>query len=242
MLRHPRRVRPAGRRGDARRRRCGCGPTGWSSFGLGGPEIGVPRPQFAPHFEQARAAGLHSVPHAGESTGPQTHLGRDRPPGRRADRPRHLGGAGPGPHGLSGRARHPARDLPDVERLHAVGAVAGRAPAADAGRGRRAGLDQLRRPADVRHDAEREYEVAPRAARPRRRRRGRPGPRRGAPQSSRPTRSRPRSSPRSTPTLRLRTTHADRRPCLDARPARAVSWKTSLDHRRLGDHEQQEHA
>jgi aminodeoxyfutalosine deaminase len=41
-------------------------------FGLGGPEVGVPRPQFAPHFEQARALGLHSVPHAGETTGPET--------------------------------------------------------------------------------------------------------------------------------------------------------------------------
>ncbi|WP_232678975.1 adenosine deaminase [Nocardioides sp. R-C-SC26] len=41
-------------------------------FGLGGPEIGVPRPQFAPHFERARAAGLRSVPHAGETTGPET--------------------------------------------------------------------------------------------------------------------------------------------------------------------------
>jgi aminodeoxyfutalosine deaminase len=41
-------------------------------FGLGGPEIGVPRPQFAPHFDTARAAGLHCVPHAGETTGPQT--------------------------------------------------------------------------------------------------------------------------------------------------------------------------
>ncbi len=41
-------------------------------FGLGGPEVGVPRPQFAPHFAAARAAGLHSVPHAGETTGPQT--------------------------------------------------------------------------------------------------------------------------------------------------------------------------
>jgi aminodeoxyfutalosine deaminase len=41
-------------------------------FGLGGPEIGVSRAQFQPHFETARAAGLHSVPHAGETTGPQT--------------------------------------------------------------------------------------------------------------------------------------------------------------------------
>ncbi|MRJ75585.1 adenosine deaminase [Aeromicrobium sp. SMF47] len=47
-------------------------PDGLVGFGLGGPEIGVPRPQFKPHFDQARAAGLHSLPHAGESTGPQT--------------------------------------------------------------------------------------------------------------------------------------------------------------------------
>jgi aminodeoxyfutalosine deaminase len=47
-------------------------PEGLVGFGLGGPEIGVPRPQFAPHFEAAVAAGLHSVPHAGETTGPET--------------------------------------------------------------------------------------------------------------------------------------------------------------------------
>jgi aminodeoxyfutalosine deaminase len=41
-------------------------------FGLGGPEVGVPRPQFQPHFDAARAAGLRSVPHAGETTGPET--------------------------------------------------------------------------------------------------------------------------------------------------------------------------
>jgi aminodeoxyfutalosine deaminase len=41
-------------------------------FGLGGPEIGVDRPQFKPVFDQARAAGLHSLPHAGETTGPAT--------------------------------------------------------------------------------------------------------------------------------------------------------------------------
>jgi aminodeoxyfutalosine deaminase len=47
-------------------------PEGLVALGLGGPEIGVPRPQFRPHFDAARAAGLHSVPHAGETTGPQT--------------------------------------------------------------------------------------------------------------------------------------------------------------------------
>jgi aminodeoxyfutalosine deaminase len=59
-------------------------PDGLVSFGLGGPEIGVPRPQFKPYFDQAIAAGLHSVPHAGETTGPETvwdalvHLGAER--------------------------------------------------------------------------------------------------------------------------------------------------------------------
>lgn len=47
-------------------------PEGLVAFGLGGPEIGVPRPQFKPYFDRAIAAGLHSVPHAGETTGPQT--------------------------------------------------------------------------------------------------------------------------------------------------------------------------
>ena len=47
-------------------------PDALVGFGLGGPEIGVPRPQFQPHFEAARALGLHSVPHAGETTGPET--------------------------------------------------------------------------------------------------------------------------------------------------------------------------
>jgi aminodeoxyfutalosine deaminase len=41
-------------------------------FGLGGPEAGVPRAQFADVFRRATDIGLHSVPHAGETTGPQT--------------------------------------------------------------------------------------------------------------------------------------------------------------------------
>jgi aminodeoxyfutalosine deaminase len=59
-------------------------PAALVGFGLGGPEVGVPRPQFKPHFDAARAAGLHSVPHAGETTGPGTiwdaleHLGAER--------------------------------------------------------------------------------------------------------------------------------------------------------------------
>ncbi|MER5493939.1 adenosine deaminase [Streptomyces sp. NPDC002490] len=50
----------------------GLRPEGLVSFGLGGPEIGVPRPQFKPYFDRAIAAGLRSVPHAGETTGPDT--------------------------------------------------------------------------------------------------------------------------------------------------------------------------
>ncbi|MGW6446279.1 adenosine deaminase [Lentzea sp. NPDC055074] len=45
-------------------------PDGLVSFGLGGPEVA--RAPFAPFFGAAREAGLHSVPHAGETTGPET--------------------------------------------------------------------------------------------------------------------------------------------------------------------------
>ncbi|CDR06140.1 adenosine deaminase [Streptomyces iranensis] len=51
---------------------CELNPEGLVGFGLGGPEIGVPRPQFKPYFDRAIAAGLRSVPHAGETTGPET--------------------------------------------------------------------------------------------------------------------------------------------------------------------------
>ena len=51
---------------------CDLHPDGLVSFGLGGPEIGVPRPQFKPYFERAIVDGLRSVPHAGETTGPET--------------------------------------------------------------------------------------------------------------------------------------------------------------------------
>jgi aminodeoxyfutalosine deaminase len=47
-------------------------PEGTVGFGLGGPEIGVPRSLFRAAFDQARAAGLRSVPHAGESAGPES--------------------------------------------------------------------------------------------------------------------------------------------------------------------------
>ncbi|MGH9101126.1 MAG: adenosine deaminase [Acidimicrobiales bacterium] len=40
-------------------------------FGIGGPEAEASRAAFADVFGAARAAGLHSVPHAGESVGPE---------------------------------------------------------------------------------------------------------------------------------------------------------------------------
>jgi aminodeoxyfutalosine deaminase len=45
---------------------------GLVGFGVGGAEKGFPRSMFKDHFDRARAAGLHSVPHAGETTGPET--------------------------------------------------------------------------------------------------------------------------------------------------------------------------
>ena len=45
---------------------------GLVGFGIGGAERGFPRSMFKEHFDRARAAGLHSVPHAGETTGPET--------------------------------------------------------------------------------------------------------------------------------------------------------------------------
>ena len=126
-------------------------PEGLVGFGLGGPEIGVPRPQFQPHFEAAVAAGLHSVPHAGETTGPQTIW----------DAVRVLGAERIG-HGTSTmqdpelveylrRAPDPAGGQPDVEHRHPRGRVVRRPPAARDGRRRAGRHDQLRRPADVRH-------------------------------------------------------------------------------------------
>ncbi len=47
-------------------------PDGTVGFGLGGPEIGVGRAQFARPFAAARESGLRSLPHAGETTGPDS--------------------------------------------------------------------------------------------------------------------------------------------------------------------------
>jgi aminodeoxyfutalosine deaminase len=47
-------------------------PTGTVGLGLGGPEAGGSRSAFKPAFDAAIAAGLHSVPHAGETSGPES--------------------------------------------------------------------------------------------------------------------------------------------------------------------------
>ena len=44
-------------------------------FGLGGHEVGAPPHPFAPAFKAAKAAGLLSVPHAGETQGPYSVWG-----------------------------------------------------------------------------------------------------------------------------------------------------------------------
>ncbi|WP_344742406.1 adenosine deaminase [Microlunatus spumicola] len=45
---------------------------GLVGLGIGGSEDGFPRSMFVEQFDRARAYGLHSVPHAGETTGPAT--------------------------------------------------------------------------------------------------------------------------------------------------------------------------
>jgi aminodeoxyfutalosine deaminase len=45
------------------------------ALGLGGAEVGYPPERFAPFFELARSAGLHSAPHAGETVGPDSIWG-----------------------------------------------------------------------------------------------------------------------------------------------------------------------
>ena len=48
------------------------------ALGLGGAEIGFPPEPFAPWFDKARAGGLHSAPHAGETVGPASIWGAIR--------------------------------------------------------------------------------------------------------------------------------------------------------------------
>lgn len=60
------------------------GPDGVVGLGLGGPEPGFPADHFAHAFQLAKAVGLASIPHAGETAGPDSiwnairSLGADR--------------------------------------------------------------------------------------------------------------------------------------------------------------------
>lgn len=45
-------------------------PEGSVGFGIGGPEAGIRRDDYSDMFRRARDLGLHSVPHAGETVGP----------------------------------------------------------------------------------------------------------------------------------------------------------------------------
>lgn len=47
-------------------------PDGLVGIGLGGYEVGFPAAPYASQFARARALGLHSVPHAGETEGPDS--------------------------------------------------------------------------------------------------------------------------------------------------------------------------
>jgi aminodeoxyfutalosine deaminase len=51
------------------------GDDGVVALGLGGAEVKRPPEFFAPFFDRARAAGLHSAPHAGETVGPASVWG-----------------------------------------------------------------------------------------------------------------------------------------------------------------------
>jgi adenosine deaminase len=52
-----------------------CMERGVISLGLGGGEAGYPPEPFEPYFTRAKAAGLHSDPHAGEVAGPESVWG-----------------------------------------------------------------------------------------------------------------------------------------------------------------------
>ena len=153
-------------------------------FGLGGPEQGVPRGQFQPHFDHARRAGLHSVPHAGETTGPETIWDAATTARRRADRTRHLGCRRPEAARPPGRDGHPARGVPLVEHRHPGGGQPRGAPDHGVPRRRRHDHRQLRRPVDVRHQPQPGVRGGGATARPRHR-------------GGRPTWPAPRSAPRS---------------------------------------------
>ena len=148
-------------------------PEGTVGIGLAGPEIDIRRADFAPTFRRAVAAGLHSLPHAGETVGPDevwaavTELG--------AERIGHGIGAAGDPRLMEHLAEHgiTLEVCPDLERAHRCGPGHRGAPAPGArGRGR-AGEPRHRRPRHVPHRPRRRVPALPRGVRDGRARPGR---------------------------------------------------------------------
>ncbi len=124
------------------------------ALGLGGNEVGYPPAPFVADFARARAAGLHTVAHAGETTGHATicdsldFLGVERiGHGVRAmENPRARGAPRPGPHS--------SRALPDQQPLHRRRVQLRRPPVPGVRRCRSTGDRQLRRSTPLRHNVD----------------------------------------------------------------------------------------
>ena len=107
---------------DARTRPRPRGPTGLVGFGLGGPEIGVPRPQFKPHFDAGPRGRAAQRAARRRDHRPADGLGR----APRCSAPSGSGTAPPSaqdPELLAHLAehRHPAGGLPDLQHRHPRG-------------------------------------------------------------------------------------------------------------------------
>lgn len=115
-------------------------PDGLGGFGLGGPELGVGRAQFASFFTAAREAGLHSVSHAG------------RPPvwsavhDLGAERIGHGTSATTDPALIAHLAEHriPLEGVPDLQCPDPAGGLDRRAPGSAHARARAGGHPQHR--------------------------------------------------------------------------------------------------
>ncbi len=127
-------------------------PDGLVGFGLGGPEIGVPRPQFKPYFDAALAAGSAQRAARGRDHRPGDDLGRpagaEAPSGSATVRRRMQD---PALVDYLGEHRIPLEVSPTSNLATRAVASYDEHPLRGDGRGRTGRHDQLRRPADVRH-------------------------------------------------------------------------------------------
>ena len=138
-LRHPRRARPAlGPAHDRLGRAIRARRAAWDS-GSAGRRSGSTARSSPTCSRGLGRSGWRSVPHAGETTGPATVWAALR--AARADRIGHgiASVARPRAGGLPGRARHPARGVPDVEPPHPSGGADRGPPVPRAARRRRHG-------------------------------------------------------------------------------------------------------